>query len=156
MKKYEIDEFDKNDNDFKESLKKSDKDFVKLYRRSFPELGELAKENGTALCILLFLIRHMDRNNAIIIKQDIIAEYVKLSRQTVSKQLKYLDANGWIQIIKHGREIIYIVNDYMAWTSYGHQHWNCGFDQMLKHKMFDNDTWNIKKKSNAPYVKRVE
>ena len=143
----------------KELAKIADKDFVKLYRRSFSALGKLAKENGSAFCILLFLIRNMDGNNSISIKQETIAEYVKLARQTVSKQLKYLDDNGWIEKHQLGRNNVYVVNDRMAWTSYACQRSNCEFNPALKkNKMFydDEDTWNVKRTSKVSHTRRID
>lgn len=108
--------------------KKADKDFVKLYRKAFYALGDLAMKDGTALCVFLYLVCNMDGNNALIINQETIAKYIGLTRQTVSKKIKYLEEHGFLQIKKLNGGKTYVMNDSMVWTSYYSQHIACMFE----------------------------
>lgn len=107
--------------DKKENSRRTDKDFVKIYRAYMRALADLGLESPGALCVFLFLVKNMDGTNAISISMETIASFVSMSRQTVSKHLKFLASKGWIKRIQLGRTTIYAVNDCVAWTSYGDQ-----------------------------------
>lgn len=136
--------------------RKEDKDFVKVYRRGFAAMGELARENGTALCVLLFLARNMDGNNAISVTQACIGEYCGLARQTVSRQLRYLEEQGWIQSGKVGANTVYFVNDRMMWTSYASQRISCRFEQTLRgSRLMFEDPWCPVGQGTKTHVRKI-
>lgn len=103
----------------KNDARTADRDFVKIYRDYMRALADLGMENPGALTVFLFLTKNMDGTNAIAISMETIAGFVKMSRQTVSKHLKYLASKGWIKRIGMGTLTVYAVNDCVAWTSYG-------------------------------------
>ena len=145
----------------KKMVKVSDKDFIKLYRNYIANIAELGRQSPGALCVFLFLIRNMDGNNAIGITMEAISEYVNLSRQTVSKHLRYLEENGWIQSFRICRNKIYVVNDSIAWTSYGVQRSNCLFNNTLQlERMYmQGDPWDTKilaKRSHTRFIEKRE
>lgn len=137
----------------KTSRRTENQDFIMLYRHYVQQIADLGMENSTALKVLLFLIRNMDGTNAIGVTQSLIAEMTGLARQTVSKAIKYLEANGWIQIFKLGRANIYVVNPDVVWTSYADQKQYCKFKGTLLLSSVDN--WEVRKK-NTTHVKQLK
>lgn len=129
--------------------KREDKDFVKMYRKFIKEISDLSFENPTALKILLFLIRNMDGSNALAITTESISQMVSLSRQTVSKQVKYLAEHGWLEIFKLGTTNVYVVNPDVAWTSYAEQKKYCKFQGSLL--LSGDDNWEVKQREKNFY-----
>lgn len=118
---------------------RANRDFVQLYRQFIANVAELGMQNAQALRIYLFIIRHMDRRNALAIPQDIICSKLGLSRQTVSRQLKYLCSNGWLAILKLGRSNVYVVNPDIVWTSYDDEKAYCKFEATVMLDSADQD-----------------
>lgn len=103
------------------------KDFIQLYRNHIDDISRLARENGRAYDLFMLLIKHMDGTNALAVSMVALTEIIGLSRQSVSKSIKYLKDNGWIDVLKTGSSNVYIVNPDVAWTSYGNQKQYCKF-----------------------------
>ena len=103
------------------------KDFIQLYRNHIDDISKLARENGRAYDLFMLLIKHMDGTNALGVSMVALTEIIGLSRQSVSKSIKYLKDNGWIDVLKSGSSNVYIVNPDIAWTSYGNQKQYCKF-----------------------------
>lgn len=103
------------------------KDFIQLYRDHVDNIATLAGENYSAYKLLMLLCKHMDGTNALCVSMIALTEIMELSRQSVSKAVKYLKENGWICVLKNGTSNVYIVNPEVAWTSYGNQKQYCKF-----------------------------
>lgn len=136
-----------------DSRRTENQDFVMLYRHYVQQIADLGMKNSTALKVLLFLIRNMDGTNAIGVTQSLIAEMTGLARQTVSKAIKYLDENGWLQIYKLGKANVYVVNPDVVWTSYADQKQYCKFTGTLMLSSVDN--WEIQQQ-NTSRVKQLK
>lgn len=106
---------------------KENRDFIMVYRSGIYAESELVEKNPTAYRVLLFLLRHMDSQNAVIIPQHYIAERLNRTRQTISRAIKYLKDNNWICVLKAGNQAVYIVNPDMYWTSYAEDKKYCKF-----------------------------
>ncbi len=132
-----------------DARKREDKDFVKLYRKFIFDISELGLDDPKALSVLLFLIRNMDGTNAIICSMDIIGSHTKLTRQTVSNKLKYLQDNGWIEVFKVSRARMYVVNPDIVWTSYADQKEYC----QMKASVFitKGDNFAVSRKASGFY-----
>lgn len=144
----------------KEAARTSDKDFIKMYRQFIFDLSNLGRDNPGALTVFLFLCRNMDGTNAISISMQAISDFTKITRQTVSKHLQYLIREGWIQCFKSGRTAFYVVNDAVAWTSYGNQKEYCRFNStiLLERKLYDNtefDPWDAQKHASVTHPRQV-
>lgn len=103
------------------------KDFVQLYRRHIDDLARLARDNGSAYDLFMFLIKNMDGYNSLIVSSNALADIMGISTRTVFRAAKYLKDTGWICILKSGSTNVYIVNPDIAWTSYGNQKSYCRF-----------------------------
>lgn len=103
------------------------KDFVQLYRKHIDDLTRLARDNGRAYDLFMFLIKNMDGYNALCVSTNVLAEIMEVSTRTIFRASKYLKDTGWICILKSGSTNVYIVNPDIAWTSYGNQKAYCKF-----------------------------
>lgn len=106
---------------------KENKDFVMYFRPFMDALTDMAGENYTAYKLFQFLCKHMDGGNALVVSMNALSEIMQLSRQTISKAVKYLSDNGWVCVMKSGTSNVYVVNPEVAWTSYGNQKQYCKF-----------------------------
>ena len=122
----------------KESRAREDKDFIKMYRRQIANFSELGVQHPNAMRVLCLLVRNMDNRNALVIKQDMLAQMLQLSRQTVSKCIKYLENNGWIAVGKVSNANVYVVNPEFAWTAYADEKSYCSFDAKVMLSLEDN------------------
>lgn len=114
-----------NEND--RNRNRENKDFVMYFRPFMDELTKMAGENYTAYKLFQLLCKHMDGTNALVISMVALSEVMGMSRQTISKAVKYLSDNGWICVMKSGTSNVYIVNPDVAWTSYADQKASCSF-----------------------------
>lgn len=104
------------------------KDFIQLYRRHVDDIAMLAREQPRAYDLFMLFIKHMDGTNALCVSMLALSEIMKLSRQSLSKSIKYLKDNGWICVLRNGSSNVYIVNPEICWTSYGNQKQYCRFN----------------------------
>lgn len=103
------------------------KDFVQIYRKHIDDIARLAGENYTAYKLLMLIIKHMDGTNALCVSYKALVEILGISESTVKRAVKYLKENGWVCVLKSGTSNVYVVNDQVAWTSYGTQKAYCKF-----------------------------
>jgi DNA-binding transcriptional ArsR family regulator len=82
-------------------------------------LMALIDNQPAALKILLFLLQHMDTTNSLVVSYVVLQEFLGLSRATVGRSIKYLKDHNYITVYKSGTSNIYVVNDTIAWKSYG-------------------------------------
>lgn len=91
--------------------------FIQFYSKNILLIAEMNKSNSTAVNILLWIIRHMDRKNALVVSQQAISEAMSLHRVTVAKAVKFLQEKKAIAVFKSGNTNIYAVNRHIAWKS---------------------------------------
>lgn len=91
--------------------------FIQFYEDKLPLISIMIDENATATKLFLFLVRHMDKRNAIIISQQAITEALGLTRQTISKCIKYLTDKKVLAIFKSGTSNIYAINSQIVWKT---------------------------------------
>lgn len=103
------------------------RDFIQLYRNHVDDIARLAREQPRAYDLFMMLIKHMDGTNALCVSMVALTEIMGLSRQSLSKSVKYLKSKGWIDVLRSGSSNVYIVNPDIAWTSYGNQKQYCKF-----------------------------
>lgn len=104
------------------------RNFIMLFRDHMPEMRWLSMNHNKAYNILLFLIEHMDFQNALMCPNSILQEYFGVSRQTVSTAIKTLKENGFIDVFKAGTSNVYVVNPDVAWTNYADKVKYCKFN----------------------------
>lgn len=87
----------------------------------------LLNKNPKAFQILLFLLDHMDKYNAVMCSYVVIQEALGMGRTTASNAVKLLKDHGFIAILKSGTSNIYVVNNDLAWNSWGNNVQYCEF-----------------------------
>lgn len=128
------------------------KDFVMLYRKFISDVADLAMSDATALRVLMFLVRNMDYTNAIAVPMTLVADMLKLTRQTVSQKIKYLHKEGWIDILKLGKQNVYVVNPEFVWSSYAGQKAYCKFNATCMLSKGDNLDVSRNQKQRVKYL----
>lgn len=100
---------------------RKNEDFVQLYKKNMPEMRWLAKKNGLAASVMLFLMEYMDNKNALVCSYDVLQEYFECSRMTLYRAIKLLEENGFIGVLKSGNSNMYVVNHEIAWSSWNNK-----------------------------------
>lgn len=95
--------------------------FVMLFRNEISSLVVLQKEDPKAGALLMFLMQHMDRDNALIVSIETIAEFMEWSKPTVNRKIKVLKDKNFISTARTGNSNVYFVNANIAWTTYGNK-----------------------------------
>jgi hypothetical protein len=91
--------------------------FVQVYIDKLDLIIEMTSENSTAVKIFTWLLKHMDKKNALIVSQQALSEALSVTRQTVYNSIQYLKSKKAIAVFKSGNTNIYAVNAQIAWKS---------------------------------------
>lgn len=86
------------------------------------ELITLAMKYPKAHAILYFLVDNMDEYNAVMVSSQVIEEILGISRTTVYRNVKILEQQNFIAILKSATSNIYTINDDIYWRSWGNNH----------------------------------
>ena len=125
---------------------KKNRNFVQIYRENMPEIRWLMNKNGTAAGILFFIIEHMDGKNALACSYAVFEDYFEVSPATVTRCLKLLRDNGFIDVLKLGTSNVYVVNAAVAWSSWNNQ---------KEYAIFEGNIL-VSKKENKDYTYRKQ
>lgn len=87
----------------------------------------LATNHPKAQAILLFLLDQMDDYNAVICSYQVLQETLGIAQATIARSIKVLKERGFIAIYKSGTSNVYIINDELAWGSWGNNREYCKF-----------------------------
>jgi hypothetical protein len=96
-------------------VKEANPPFIQFYKHSFGYVRKLMLEYPTAANVFMFLVENMGDDNALIVSQGTMADYMGLSRRTVQYAITYLYENKYIDILKTGTSNIYCINADIAW-----------------------------------------
>lgn len=77
-------------------------------------------ENPTATKVFTWLLKQMDKRNALVVSQSALAEALGLAVRTVQYSIVYLKEKKAVAILKSGNTNIYAVNAQIAWKSDAH------------------------------------
>jgi len=92
--------------------------FVQLQKSYLKNWRILASKNPVAVQILFFLIENMGRtSNAVICSYQVLEEMTDTSRSTVSRAIRILKDENWIQAVKVGSANAYAINEKVAWQA---------------------------------------
>src|SRR5487761_2304999 len=75
------------------------KNFVQLYRDQLHAVAKLGMTDPLALCVWLWIVERMGKDNALV-----------CSRQTISKKVAFLRSHGFLGVAKTGTTNVYMVN----------------------------------------------
>lgn len=91
--------------------------FVQLYIDKLDLIIEMMSENPTATKVFTWLLKQMDKRNALVVSQSALAEALGLAVRTVQYSIVYLKEKKAVAILKSGNTNIYAVNAQIAWKS---------------------------------------
>lgn len=126
--------------------------FIQIYRSHIDNLSILARY-GTAFDLFVLLIKHMDGQNALSVSYVTLEEIMGVSRTTISRAVKYLKENGFLEVLKNGNSNVYIVNPELAWTSYDNQKKYCKFTSNVLLSQTENAEYLNSKSAKVHYRK---
>lgn len=128
QRKVELNEQKQKEEEQEKRKKKSPfSDFYQINRKHSNDMQWLLNESPKAFQILLFLLDHMDRYNAVMCSYVVIQEALGMGRTTASTAVKLLKDHGFIVILKSGTSNVYVVNSDLAWNSWGSNTQYCEF-----------------------------
>src|SRR5699024_6410054 len=92
-----------------EELANKNPDFIQLTKGIGPAtLARIGSKSPSALAVLMFFFENMDKYNTIMVSQNVIAEEIEKSRQTISKAIKVLQDEKVLGVAKVGQANAYI------------------------------------------------
>lgn len=129
----------------KQEKEKKNSNFVMMYREHMPEIRWLMKKSKYASNIFNFILEHMDYNNALMCSYQVFMDYFEISKPTVTRAIKLLKDNGFIDILKSGTSNVYIVNQEIAWSSWDNQKKYCKFNGNILISATENKDYEYRK-----------
>jgi hypothetical protein len=105
-------------------LEKLNSNFVQLYIDKLDLIVQMTNENPNALKVFIWIIKHMDRRNALVVSQTALAEAFGVSDRWIRYSIAYLKEKKALSVLKSGSTNIYAVNAQIAWkaTANGKKH----------------------------------
>jgi len=119
-------EQEKKDSELK-ALKAKNLDFVQLNRSSLRNIGELINKNKLSVELLFMFAQVMDKQNSIIMSFKTMETIVNRGRNSLSKAIKVLKDDKWIQVVKIGTSNAYVLNSSVFWTDKGSNRYRAEF-----------------------------
>ena len=98
--------------------RKDPNDFVQLTRGYVKEIRELSRRSPAAHQMLLLIVENMSKSNSLVISRETIMEILGCSASTVSRSIKLLESEQWIQITKIGNANCYTINSRVFWRDH--------------------------------------
>jgi len=95
--------------------------FVMLFKSEISSIVQIQKDDPKAGALFMMLLEHMDKDNALIVSLDTLAELMEWGKATVSRKVKYLKDKNFITTQRTGNSSIYFVNANIAWTTYANK-----------------------------------
>ena len=127
-RKQELEDISKRESEEREREKQSPySNWYQFNRDHTKEMIWLATNHPKAQAMLLFLLEQMDNYNAVMCSYLVFQEALSISKQTITRSIKVLKDNGFLHIMKSGTSNIYVINNDLAWSSWGKNFKYCKF-----------------------------
>jgi len=91
--------------------------FVQLYVDKLDLIIEMTGENKTAVQVFTWILKHMDKRNALVVSQVALADSFGVTERSIRYSIAYLKEKKAITVLKSGNTNIYAVNAQIAWKS---------------------------------------
>lgn len=91
--------------------------FVQFYVDNMDLIIEVNRKNPTAGTILLWLVKHMGKDNSLVVSQAALCEQLGVHRNTITNAVRYLREVKALDIYKSGTSNVYAINSEIAWKS---------------------------------------
>lgn len=94
-------------------------DFAQFNLAHSEDWIKLNKKSHIATEILMFLMKHADRYNALVCSVNLLAEALGYGRTSITLAIKILKETGFIDIKKSGNTNVFLLNKDLVWKSWG-------------------------------------
>ncbi|HGJ5684827.1 TPA: replication/maintenance protein RepL [Salmonella enterica subsp. enterica serovar Stanley] len=134
-------------------------DFVQIKDRYLKDIRVLISQNPVSAQILFLFIEKMGKfNNSIVCSYQTLIEITGFSRATISRAIKLLKDQNWIDTVKIGSATAYCVNAQVAWRKANNQRHYAIFSSTIIASSSENKDYKTNKKlRNIPYeINRLE
>ena len=98
------------------------KDWVQWNQEHYDKEEKLLKESSIAYRVFKFLVKNMDKYNAVMVSYNTIGEYLDISKTSVYNAIKKLKKENFIVVFKSGNSNVYAVNDKIVWKNFGNKY----------------------------------
>lgn len=106
---------------------KSDEDkiknanFVQLDKSVLKQWRMLVRQNPVAVEIMYFFIEKMGYDNAVVCSYKVLEEITNTSRSTVARSIKALKEGRWIESVRIGSALAYVINERVVWQTHANK-----------------------------------
>lgn len=90
--------------------------FLQVEKSSMSAHRRLIKKSSAAAQVLDFIWETMDENNCLVVSQTTLASLTGISQATISRGLKILESEKWIQRIRIGTQPVIVANASVVWS----------------------------------------
>lgn len=90
--------------------------FLQVEKSSMTAHRGLIKKSPAAAQLLDFVWETMDEQNCLVASQRTISNITGISQATISRALKTLEADKWIQRVKIGSQSVIVANAGVVWS----------------------------------------
>lgn len=104
-----------------EAQAKKNYNFLQVEVKTLKEFRRLADQSPKALKLLFTLAEKMNRQNAIMASNATLSQIAGMSIPTVTRAIKLLKDERWIQVVRIGTANAYVINSTVFWKSTGDQ-----------------------------------
>lgn len=119
-RKRQIEEDEKREEEERQRQRKSPyKRWFQMNKDAWKAEDWLMGKSPIAYRIFRFLINNMDSYNAIMCSYQVIQEQFNVSKPTITRAIKLLKENQYIDVYKSGTSNVYAINKQIAWNSWG-------------------------------------
>jgi fatty acid/phospholipid biosynthesis enzyme len=91
--------------------------FVQLYVDKLDLIIEMTGENKTAVQVFTWILKHMDKRNALVVSQVALAEVFSITERSIRYAIAFLKQKKALAVLKSGNTNIYAVNAQIAWKA---------------------------------------
>jgi hypothetical protein len=91
--------------------------FVQLYVDKLDLIIEMTGENKTAVQVFTWILKHMDKRNALVVSQVALAEVFGITERSIRYAIAFLKQRKALTVLKSGNTNIYAVNAQIAWKA---------------------------------------
>ncbi|ODQ00626.1 hypothetical protein [Salinivibrio sp. SS2] len=97
-------------------IKQKSAAFYAFNKQNYKKKLQLAIDNPVANSIFEYMVSEMDNTNALCVSMKTLETIFGLKRNALSKHIKYLEKEQFLEIYKLGNMNVYAINAYLVWT----------------------------------------
>ena len=143
----QIKEDDKKEAEFAKREKKND-NFYMIYKdkESSQKIRELISKAPKSAELFLFLAEQSDRTNAVVASGKALATHLSFSESSISRAIKYLTDNKYIEVLKSGGTNVFVLNPSIVWQAWRTGKKSCLFGNAKVLVSMDEQDVSLKKR----------